>query len=82
MSGGGEEEGAPARLLFLNGKFYGGALNGVHRVADRLLREVDALAGEGGAPARWDMRLLLPAGPEWSPPFARIRKIPQRLGRT
>ena len=29
------------RPLYFNGKFYAGGLNGVHRVADRLIREVD-----------------------------------------
>ena len=66
--------------LFLNGKFYSGRTNGVHRVADRLLRELDALAVEGAAPAGWDMRLLLPAGANWAPRFAAITAIPQRHG--
>jgi glycosyltransferase involved in cell wall biosynthesis len=68
--------------LFLNGKFYGGAVNGVHRVADRLLRELDAMATSGGVPANWDMRLLLPARSNWAPAFAAIRPVPQRLGHT
>lgn len=68
--------------LFLNGKFYGGAVNGVHRVADRLLRELDYLATSGGAPANWDMRLLLPERTNWAPSFAAIRPVPQRLGHT
>ncbi|MDY0957161.1 glycosyltransferase family 1 protein [Sphingomonas sp. CFBP8993] len=66
--------------LFFNGKFYAGGTNGVHRVADRLLRELDALAVAGEAPAEWDMRLLLPARPTWAPAFARIVPVPQRLG--
>jgi glycosyltransferase involved in cell wall biosynthesis len=66
--------------LFLNGKFYSGAMNGVHRVADRLLRELDALAGAGGRPAQWDMRLLVPQADHWAPSFQAIRKVPQRLG--
>jgi glycosyltransferase involved in cell wall biosynthesis len=74
--------GSPKKRLFLNGKFYSGAVNGVHRVADRLLRELDRLAIDGGAPARWDMRLLLPARPNWAPEFTAIRPVPQRLGHT
>ncbi len=72
----------PAGRLFLNGKFYGGAMNGVHRVADRLLRELDALAVRGGGPDRWDMRLLLPDRGDWAPPFQAIVRVPQRLGHT
>jgi glycosyltransferase involved in cell wall biosynthesis len=66
--------------LFLNGKFYAGKTNGVHRVADRLLRELDALAVAGAAPAGWDMRLLLPARSTWAPRFAAITPMPQRYG--
>lgn len=68
--------------LFLNGKFYSGKTNGVHRVADRLLRELDALAVAGAAPAGWDMRLLLPEGGTWAPRFAAITPMPQRRGHT
>lgn len=70
------------KRLFLNGKFYSGAVNGVHRVADRLLRELERIAVDGGAPADWDMRLLLPAGATWAPDFAAIRAVPQRMGHT
>lgn len=66
--------------LFLNGKFYSGGTNGVHRVADRLLRELDALAVAGGAPAGWDMRLLLPTRTNWAPPFSAIVPVPQWRG--
>ncbi|WP_404479913.1 glycosyltransferase family 4 protein [Novosphingobium sp. BL-52-GroH] len=31
--------------IYINGKFYSGGLNGVHRVADRLVREIDAQLG-------------------------------------
>ena len=31
------------RPIYFNGKFYAGGLNGVHRVADRLIRELDEL---------------------------------------
>ena len=72
----------PVPRLFFNGKFYAGTTNGVHRVADRLLRELDALALRGEAPSRWDMRLLLPSAPNWAPVFNAIRRIPQRWGHT
>lgn len=68
--------------LFLNGKFYAGATNGVHRVADRLLRELDGQAIAGEAPANWDMRLLLPERANWAPRFAAIVPVPQRRGHT
>ncbi|MCC2976611.1 glycosyltransferase family 4 protein [Sphingomonas sp. PL-96] len=71
-----------AGRLFLNGKFYGGAVNGVHRVADRLLQELDRLATSGGQPANWDMRLLLPERDNWAPRFTAIRAVPQRFGHT
>lgn len=44
--------------VYINGKFYAGNLNGVHRVADRLVREVDAILGEPGMP---QATLLVPA---------------------
>jgi len=66
--------------LFLNGKFYAGGTNGVHRVADRLLRELDALAVAGAAPAGWDMRLLLPARANWAPRFEAIVPVLQAHG--
>ena len=66
--------------LFINGKFYSGALNGVHRVADRLIRELDRQAAETDEPANWDMRLLLPRRAGWAPPLSMIRPVPQRLG--
>jgi glycosyltransferase involved in cell wall biosynthesis len=73
---------AGARPLFLNGKFYAGATNGVHRVADRLIRELDRLASAGAPPAGWDMRLLLPAIPNWAPRFEAVVPVPQRGGHT
>lgn len=66
--------------LFINGKFYCGATNGVHRVADRLIRELDRLASAGAAPAGWDMFLLLPTQANWAPELGAIRPLPQRLG--
>lgn len=71
-----------APRVYLNGKFYAGATNGVHRVADRLLRELDRLAIDGEAPAGWDMRLLLPTAPNWAPRFTAITRAPQPRGHT
>lgn len=68
--------------LFLNGKFYAGALNGVRRVSDRLVRELDRIAQDGGAPASWDMRLLLPTRAHQVPELSQIRSHPQSLGHT
>lgn len=68
--------------VFLNGKFYGGATNGVSRVADRLVRELDRLAAAGEAPSGWDMRLLLPSTANWAPTFAAVVPVPQRRGHT
>ena len=67
--------------VHLNGKFYSGRLNGVHRVADRLIRELDGLAAAGACP-ELDLHLLLPAGETWAPEFACVRKTPQRFGHT
>ncbi len=63
--------------VYLNGKFYSGVLNGVHRTADRLVRELDAL---GGSDDRLEFSLLLPRRPTWAPALRHIRKVEQRLG--
>lgn len=68
-----------SRTVFLNGKFYSGVLNGVHRTADRLIRQLDALSAVGEC-GDLDFRLLLPRRPNWAPEFRRIRKSPQPLG--
>jgi glycosyltransferase involved in cell wall biosynthesis len=65
--------------VYLNGKFYSGPLNGVHRTADRLIQALDAFAQQGAADDL-EFRLLLPERANWAPDFARVRKIPQRLG--
>ncbi|MFS0848420.1 glycosyltransferase family 4 protein [Novosphingobium panipatense] len=43
--------------IYINGKFYSGGLNGVHRVADRLVRELDRQLEGAGGPS---VTLLLP----------------------
>lgn len=56
--------------VYINGKFYSGQLNGVHRVADRLVRELDGLLGRGGGPR---VTLLLPGrGNGWRPDLCNI----------
>jgi glycosyltransferase involved in cell wall biosynthesis len=71
------------RRVYFNGKFYSAQLNGVHRVADRLIREVDALlAADASLRERLDARLLAPARRSWSPELAAIRVEEQRKGHT
>lgn len=65
--------------VYLNGKFYSGVLNGVHRTADRLVRELDALSASGACPDL-DFRLLLPRRQTWAPALHNIRKLEQGLG--
>ena len=55
------------RSIVFNGKFYAGGLNGVHRVADRLIRECDALLAAMPAHQRPVARLLLPERRQWQP---------------
>lgn len=68
--------------IYLNGKFYASPINGVCRVSDRLIRELDLLAEEGAAPSAWDMRLLVPERTNWAPEFRHIVKMPQKRGHT
>lgn len=57
--------------IYINGKFYSGGLNGVHRVADRLVQEIDARLGVPGAPP---VTLLLPTRHDghWKPSLRNI----------
>ena len=55
------------RPIVFNGKFYAGGLNGVHRVADRLIRECDGLLAAMPAHERPRARLLLPERRQWQP---------------
>ncbi|WP_294393647.1 glycosyltransferase family 1 protein [uncultured Sphingomonas sp.] len=74
--------GGGLRTITFNGKFYCGALNGVHRVADRLIREVDrqvAAMPEGDRPR---LRLVLPEARGWTPELRATRLDQQRLGHT
>ena len=61
------------RPIFFNGKFYSGGLNGVHRVADRLIRECDARLRDRPAAARAEAILLAPETSNWVPELAAIK---------
>lgn len=60
------------RPIYFNGKFYSGAMNGVHRVADRLIREVDALLAAMPADRRPPATVLLPQRRQWQPELTTI----------
>ncbi len=53
--------------LIFNGKFYSGRLNGVHRVADRLIRQVDRILTAQPAETQVAARIYLPTRRTWSP---------------
>lgn len=61
--------------VYFNGKFYGGGLNGVHRVADRLIREYDAWLCASPDGERADTFLLLPETSVWAPVLQAIKPI-------
>lgn len=61
------------RRVYFNGKFYSANLNGVHRVADRLIREVDALVAADATLRRdYDFRLLAPVERSWTPQLSAV----------
>lgn len=66
---------AAARPIYFNGKFYAGGLNGVHRVADRLIREVDEQLAQLPAAERPAASLLLPSQRKWGPELKVIRLV-------
>jgi glycosyltransferase involved in cell wall biosynthesis len=68
------------RPIYFNGKFYAGGLNGVHRVADRLIREVDGLLAARAAADRRPATLFLPARHQWRPELQAIRVVEQADG--
>lgn len=63
------------RPIYFNGKFYSGGLNGVHRVADRLIREVDALLAAMPPDERPPARLLIPVRRQWQPDLKAITLV-------
>lgn len=60
--------------IYFNGKFYGGALNGVHRVADRLIRECDRMLALVPREERPPAYLLTSASATWVPPLEAIER--------
>lgn len=70
------------RALYFNGKFYSGGMNGVHRVSDRLIREVDAILAEMPVADRPAATLLLPQGCQWQPALRAISIEEQAGGGT
>lgn len=63
---------ASRRTIFINGKFYAGGLNGVHRVADRLIHELDDALGAIDHPHRPSAVLLMPERHKWRPELKAI----------
>jgi glycosyltransferase involved in cell wall biosynthesis len=63
------------RSIVFNGKFYAGGLNGVHRVADRLIRECDALLAALPPQNRPATRLLVPEQRRWQPSLHAIELV-------
>lgn len=66
------------RAVVFNGKFYGAELNGVHRVADRLIRGADAALAELPPGRRPEARVILPEGASWIPTLTTIRIVRER----
>lgn len=60
-----------ARPIYFNGKFYAGSMNGVHRVSDRLVREIDSLLSHCKSP--FDVRLIAPKNSDWVPKLDNIK---------
>lgn len=70
------------RAIAINGKFYAGALNGVHRVADQLVRELDRQLAQMDPAIRPEAQLLLPRKRRWTPQLEVITLKEQPLGHT
>ena len=64
-----------AAPIYFNGKFYAGGMNGVHRVADRLIREVDALLMAMAPQTRPRAHLLIPVRRQWQPALHAITLV-------
>lgn len=63
------------RPVYFNGKFYAGGLNGVHRVADRLIREYDQLLTAMAPADRPRATLFLPRQRQWQPALRTIELV-------
>ncbi len=71
------------RQLCFNGKFYAAGLNGVHRVADRLIREIDRLLDDPPAGLGFTKATLyLPERRRWEPQLSNIELVYERAGHT
>lgn len=72
----------PARSIAINGKFYAAGINGVHRVADRLIREIDRQLGTRNKLPQPDVQLLLPKRRRWEPRLDNVRLVYEPIGHT
>ncbi|MEO0032388.1 MAG: hypothetical protein RIS94_2146 [Pseudomonadota bacterium] len=63
------------RRVVFNGKFCAGGMNGVHRVAGRLVREIDTLIGERPSADDPAFDLIVPAGCGHVPDLRHVRII-------
>lgn len=61
--------------ICFNGKFYAGGLNGVHRVADRLIREVDRRLSAMAPDQRPRAKLLCTNRADWAPELEAIQVV-------
>lgn len=62
------------RPIYFNGKFYQGGLNGVHRVADRLIRECDRMLALLPAEQRPPAYLMTSIKADWVPELKVIQR--------
>jgi glycosyltransferase involved in cell wall biosynthesis len=68
------------RPIYFNGKFYAGGFNGVHRVADRLIRELDEAWIQAPPEDRPEMTLLVPRRRQWDPSVRNIKVVEETHG--
>lgn len=61
--------------VYFNGKFYAGSLNGVHRVADRLICEYDRVLTSMAPADRPRVTLLVPRKRKWQPELRSINLV-------
>ncbi|WP_404477820.1 glycosyltransferase family 4 protein [Novosphingobium sp. BL-52-GroH] len=62
------------RPIYFNGKFYSGGLNGVHRVADRLIRECDRMLALIPPERRPKAYLMTSEKATWAPQLEAIER--------
>ena len=70
------------RPIYFNGKFYAAGLNGVHRVADRLIRELDEILGEMPSTERPEVTLLAPQNRKWGSVLHNIKLVEEPRGQS